>query len=30
MVTAEEMIAYEMLIGELFNQKKIKAPIHLY
>ena len=30
MVTAEEMIAYETHIGELFNQKKIKAPIHLY
>ena len=30
MVTPEEMIAYETHIGELFNQKKIKAPIHLY
>jgi pyruvate dehydrogenase E1 component alpha subunit len=30
MVTSEEMIAYETHIGELFNQKKIKAPIHLY
>jgi pyruvate dehydrogenase E1 component alpha subunit len=29
-ITKEEMIAFEDKIGNLFNQGKIKAPIHLY
>ena len=30
MVTEQEMIEFENEIGELFNNKQIKAPIHLY
>lgn len=30
MVTAEKLIQFESEIGDLFNNKKIKAPIHLY
>jgi TPP-dependent pyruvate/acetoin dehydrogenase alpha subunit len=29
-ITREQMIAFEDKIGNLFNQGKIKAPIHLY
>jgi pyruvate dehydrogenase E1 component alpha subunit len=29
-ITKEEMITFEDRIGNLFNQGKIKAPIHLY
>ena len=30
MVTAEELIKFESQIGDLFNNKQIKSPIHLY
>lgn len=30
MVTIEDLIKFESEIGELFNSKQIKAPIHLY
>ena len=30
MVTEQEMIEFENEIGDLFNNKQIKAPIHLY
>lgn len=30
MVNKEELILFEEQVGELFNQGKIKAPIHLY
>jgi TPP-dependent pyruvate/acetoin dehydrogenase alpha subunit len=30
MIIKEELINFETEIGELFNQGKIKAPIHLY
>ena len=30
MVTREELIEFEKTIGDLFNNKKIKAPVHLY
>jgi TPP-dependent pyruvate/acetoin dehydrogenase alpha subunit len=30
MVTVEELIKFESQIGNLFNNKQIKAPIHLY
>ena len=30
MVTKEEMIEFEAEIGSIFDQGKIKAPIHLY
>ena len=30
MVTVEELIKFESQIGDLFNNKQIKAPIHLY
>jgi len=30
MVTVEDLINFESQIGDLFNNKKIKAPIHLY
>jgi pyruvate dehydrogenase E1 component alpha subunit len=30
MMTAEELIAFEEDIAELFNQAKIRAPVHLY
>jgi TPP-dependent pyruvate/acetoin dehydrogenase alpha subunit len=30
MVTKEELINFEITIGDLFNNKHIKAPIHLY
>jgi pyruvate dehydrogenase E1 component alpha subunit len=30
MVTKEELISFEQEIGEIFNNGKIKAPIHLY
>jgi pyruvate dehydrogenase E1 component alpha subunit len=30
MITKEELINFETEVGELFNQGKIKAPIHLY
>ena len=30
MVTKETLINYETEIGDIFNQGKIKAPIHLY
>ena len=30
MVTKEELINFENIIGNLFNNKHIKAPIHLY
>jgi len=30
MMTKEELITFETEIGDLFNQGKIKAPIHLY
>jgi pyruvate dehydrogenase E1 component alpha subunit len=29
-ITPKKLIAFERKIGNLFNQKKIKAPIHLY
>ena len=30
MVTEQEMIQFENEIGDLFNNKQIKSPIHLY
>ena len=30
MVTKESLIKFEEDIGNLFNQKQIKSPIHLY
>jgi pyruvate dehydrogenase E1 component alpha subunit len=30
MVTVEDLIKFESHIGDLFNNKQIKAPIHLY
>jgi pyruvate dehydrogenase E1 component alpha subunit len=30
MLTAEQLIDFEVKIGDLFNTKQIKAPIHLY
>jgi pyruvate dehydrogenase E1 component alpha subunit len=30
MVTKQELIGFEKRIGDLFNEGKIKAPIHLY
>jgi pyruvate dehydrogenase E1 component alpha subunit len=30
MINKENLLSFESEIGELFNQKKIKAPIHLY
>lgn len=30
MVSKEDMILFEHTVGQLFNDKKIKAPIHLY
>lgn len=30
MVTAKDLIEFETKIGDLFNNKQIKAPIHLY
>jgi pyruvate dehydrogenase E1 component alpha subunit len=30
MLTAEQLIDFETKIGDLFNNKQIKAPIHLY
>lgn len=30
MVTKDQLISFENRIGDLFNQGKIKAPIHLY
>ena len=30
MLTAEQLINFEIKIGDLFNKKQIKAPIHLY
>jgi hypothetical protein len=30
MVNKEELISFETEVGNLFNEGKIKAPIHLY
>jgi pyruvate dehydrogenase E1 component alpha subunit len=30
MLTAEQLIDFEIKIGNLFNNKQIKAPVHLY
>ena len=30
MITRDELIAFETEIGERFNNREIRAPIHLY